>query len=86
MKIDTDKINNRDGNRRRTFNAIKLDLDVASHRVKQRKSSVYQDCVRCFRENTWSKHRKSLENHLGIDAFLLENMTSRDFKFKNDRR
>ena len=49
-----------------------IDLRKSSRKIKK--------------ENTWSKHRKSYENHLGIDTFLLENMTSRDFKFKNDRR
>ena len=39
-----------------------------------------------FKENTWEKYRQSLENHIGIDAFLLDNICSKDFKFKNDRR
>ena len=42
--------------------------------------------MKLFKENTWEKYRKSLENHIGLDAFLLDNICSKDFKFKNDRR
>ena len=50
--INTEMINNRDGRRRSAFVEIKVDFELGgAHKVRERKSTIFSECMNTFKEN-----------------------------------